>query len=74
MASRLQFFTNTVVCITFVCASIISIAISSWQFQSNDGGVNWGVDWKDDVCDAWPTEYMRRKFFLAVFYFCYFLM
>jgi hypothetical protein len=43
----------------FACG-VISIGISSWQFQNDDNGVSWGVNWTD-YCNSYPQTMLRRK-------------
>ncbi len=50
--------------ISLLVASIISIGISAWQFQNDDGGVNFGgVNWDSSICNSYPLDMLRRKSF-----------
>jgi hypothetical protein len=46
---------------SIVAVSIISIGISSWQYENgNKSDVNLGQS-IDDFCKDWPYKYVRRK-------------
>lgn len=49
--------------ISLLVASIISIGISSWQFQNDDGGANLAYNWDSSVCNSFPYDMLRRKSF-----------
>jgi hypothetical protein len=44
----------------FTVGSIISIAISSWQYQNDAHGNSFSQSW-DDICTSWPYKILRRK-------------
>lgn len=51
--------------IFLIVGSIISIAISSWQYQIDDGGATSESNWKN-YCDNYPTSMLRRKSFSSL--------
>lgn len=46
---------------TFAIGGIISIAISSWQYQIEGNGYNFGSSSLESLCNSFPLQYMRRK-------------
>lgn len=64
-------FTNNVFAGLLISCALISIGISSWQYQNGDGGHDITIDgasanWNSDVCNAFPYEYMRRKLIICI--------
>ncbi len=57
--SCLQKFTTTALLAGVVCLSLVSIAISSWQYQSDNGDIGDDDYWKS-FCTEYPVKYLRR--------------